>query len=253
MKHTHHKSINFQVLWLDKVDSTNSELRRRVISENPPLSGTLLATTNQTAGRGRAGRKWESGKGANLCCSLFLETSAPMMSIPALTMATALAVDDALHELHIDSHPKWPNDVRAGTGKICGILSERIDRQQCKGVIVGIGLNINMDDCETARIDQPATSILMETGKTYPVGYIMRSVLPHLTYWIPIWMESGFAGLRSDWVEREKQIGKQIEVRGNGKITTGVLKDYGPHGECRLLCNDGKRVSIWSGDIHTAT
>lgn len=81
-------------------------------------------------------------------------------------MAVALGVADLLDELGvIDTQTKWPNDVIVGNRKICGILPEL--STNC--IVVGVGLNVGMSPEEATAIDQPATSVFIETGtRWYP-------------------------------------------------------------------------------------
>lgn len=122
--------MNFNIEWHERVGSTNACLRDRFQKGEIPRSGTIVAALEQTAGRGRQERKWISQPGANLCFSLFVETTARLEAVPSLTMAAALAVTDMLRANGIMAAPKWPNDVLVGRKKICGILSERVERKK---------------------------------------------------------------------------------------------------------------------------
>lgn len=236
----------FEIEWLAEVDSTNLEMRRRIEAGLAPADGTVLATSNQTAGRGRAGRVWRSGSGRNLCFSLLVAGDTPAADLPALGMAAVLGVDDLMHAFAIDSRPKWPNDLRVHGRKICGILSETTR----SGAIVGIGINVDMDRDEAGAIDQPATSMLIETGSRHGPRDVLRDLLPRLARRIAAWRRSRFAGLRREWCERVEGLGAEIEiVNGQNKIR-GRLEDFGPHGECRLRTDDGELHPVWSGDAH---
>lgn len=237
------------VEWHDSLASTNSHLHERLLSKSPPPSGTIVATTNQTDGRGRIGRSWNSPPGKNLCFSLYLATAAPPLRIPALSMAAALAVDDTLLTLGIDTRPKWPNDVRVDKKKICGILSEHISNKRIAGAIIGIGINVNMSPAEIDSIDQPATSILMETGQSSDPADILDLILPHLDERVNAWSPTGFSGLREDWLRRVESLGEEVEIRDTSQIHTGVLHDFGPNGECLLRLSGGTILPVWSGDM----
>jgi len=135
------------------------------------------------------------------------------------------------------------NDVLVGGKKICGILSEGISG----GVIVGIGLNVNMEGSD--HIDQPATSILMETGKRLGVEGLLEKLLPTLSIRLEKWKEGGFAALRTEWEKRVPNIGQSVTVRDAGAEKTGLLSGFGDDGELLLRDESGTLISVWVGDL----
>src|SRR5690606_34942605 len=109
--------------WFNSLPSTNAWLRDRIVAGEALAPGAVVAARQQTAGRGRKERAWETGHG-NLACSLYVVSGRPAAELPTLPMACALAVGQHLERLGIPAGLKWPNDVLVGTKKICGILSE---------------------------------------------------------------------------------------------------------------------------------
>jgi BirA family biotin operon repressor/biotin-[acetyl-CoA-carboxylase] ligase len=242
--------MNFKVEWHNSLDSTNAFMRERFIRGESLEHGVLIAAHEQTAGRGRQQRKWLSSSGNNLCFSLFIETHAPLIAIPSLTMAAALAVSEMLNAMRIPAAPKWPNDVLVDGKKICGILSERVERNSSPkaGIIVGIGLNVNMSNEEAAAIDRPATSIRIEDGKTHDLPTILENLFPSLEFWIGEWENGGFPNLRNTWTDKAGPIGKPLSVHDGSHRKTGTLVGFGEHGEL-LLQTDNGLETIWSGDV----
>ncbi len=242
--------MNFNIEWHERLGSTNQHMRDGARRGEPISDGSVIATREQTAGRGRQDRRWIAPAGRNLCFSLFVQTDAPLNQTPALTIATALAVDELLHTHHIPSTPKWPNDVLVNTRKICGILSERIDPTavQPAGIIVGIGLNINLSSEEAETIDRPATSMMIETGQRFVLKDMLDSLLPRLADWINLWKKGGFQAFAEDWTRKTGPIGKHLSVHDGPRIKTGRLAGYGPSGELLLETEAGVET-IWSGDV----
>ncbi|MCR5070513.1 MAG: biotin--[acetyl-CoA-carboxylase] ligase [Bacteroidales bacterium] len=133
------------ILWLDTVDSTNSELRKR-ISVFDNLS--IIATREQTAGRGQGTHTWYATPGQNLTFSILyrFEGACALAASDALliTQVTTLALRDYLLSRGVQARIKWPNDIWVEDRKICGILIENtISEGQVRESIVGIGLNLN--------------------------------------------------------------------------------------------------------------
>lgn len=239
--------MNFLIEWENEVGSTNDELVRR-IAENPAAvpSGTLLSARMQTAGRGRHRRAWLAEPGKNLLFSFFLKTDAPLMTVPSLTMAVAMGVDDALQDLGVHSVLKWPNDILVADKKICGILSEGISGQ---GVVVGVGLNVNMSPDALAMIDRPATSIFAETGCEHDLDAVLAQILENLPRWIERWEVNGFRGLREMYQKKCAAYYREVHVRDGEKKQTGLLIGFGDCGEAILRRSDGEEVSVWAGDM----
>jgi BirA family biotin operon repressor/biotin-[acetyl-CoA-carboxylase] ligase len=213
-------------------------------------SGHIVAAREQTAGRGRQDRKWLSAPGQNLCFSLFIQTDAEPMATPSLTMAAALAVTEMLAAKGINAAPKWPNDVLVGGKKICGILSERVERPEVPktGIIIGIGLNVNMTTEEAQAIDRPATSMLIESGRAADIVQTLEALFQPLDHWIGEWETGGFSNLREIWTEQAGPIGKPLAVHDGGIKKSGTLAGFGHHGELLLETRNGIET-IWSGDV----
>jgi len=249
--------MDFNVEWHDRLGSTNAYLRNRFSHGLELLSGTIVAAHEQTDGRGRQERKWLSQPDTNLCFSLFIETDAELMAVPSLTMAAALAVSEMLNVLRIPAVLKWPNDVLVDGKKICGILSEQVEWKELSkpsstapraGIIVGVGLNVNMTDEEAEAIDQPATSMLIESGRAHDFSQTLEALFPPLEYWIGEWEEGGFSSLRKIWTEKAGPVGKPLTVHDGDTRKSGVLAGFGDHGELLLQTENGLET-IWSGDV----
>ena len=237
--------MDFQIEWFDKLASTNATMRERFLQGVRTQSGFIIAAHEQTAGRGRQDRKWISAPDTNLCFSLFVQTSAELAAVPSLTMAAALAVTEMLNARGIAAAPKWPNDVLVGDRKICGILSERVEPA---GIIVGIGLNVNMSTEEAEAIDRPATSMLIETHRATELSQTLEALLELLEYWIGEWDAGGFSNLREAWTSRAGPIGKPLTVHDGDRRKSGTLAGFGNHGELLLKTENGIET-IWSGDV----
>jgi BirA family biotin operon repressor/biotin-[acetyl-CoA-carboxylase] ligase len=239
--------MDFLIEWFDVVDSTNDVLKRRIqLNRDEARSGTLLAARMQTAGRGRQRREWRAESGKNLLFSFFVKTDAPLMDVPALTMAVAMGIDDTLRDVGVSSVLKWPNDVLVGDKKICGILSEGIPGV---GVVVGVGLNVNMSPAALAKVDRPATSILAETGEEWRLDQLLDRLLNNLPRWVERWETDRFAGLRGTFERKCAAFYREVSVRDGDRRESGVLIGFGNHGEALLRRADGSEIAVWAGDL----
>lgn len=240
---SHHDEIAFSTVWYDSLGSTNQALKERVQVDPVLPSGTVVATLEQTAGRGRGDRVWISGRGENLTASVFIRHPVDPRTAPSSAMAAAIGVARFLRSQGIAADLKWPNDVRVGERKICGILSERLRA----GVVIGLGLNVNMQF--TSGIDQPAVSMRMLSGRRHDpktmLPLVLESIAPHLL----AWMDSGFEGIRVEWEGLCPSIGKPVSVRDGTTRRTGMLSGFGEYGELLLAGPDDTVYPVWSGDL----
>ena len=160
------------IIWLERVDSTNDESRRH-ISEIDNLS--VVSALEQTKGRGQRGNRWSSQPGENLTFSLVVKDfRIKANEQSAISQATALSLVDLLSRHEIKARIKWPNDIYAGDEKICGILIENsLKGSEIDWSIIGIGLNVNQTAFPE---DLPnPTSMKLCTGNSNP--YNTREIL----------------------------------------------------------------------------
>lgn len=234
--------------WFESLPSTNAWLKDRILAGESIASGTVVAARTQTAGRGRKDRQWETGCG-NLACSIYVFTSRPSVEWPTLPMIGALAVGKYLERQGIPAELKWPNDVLVRGRKICGILSEVVRMEsRCAHVVIGIGVNLNMNEDECARIDRPATSVSLERGGPADPEGFLDSLLPELRRSIEHWERNGFAGVRGQWMDRAAMLGETVQIEHDRGRYVGRFTDIGEHGEMLLVTSDGPR-SIHLGEV----
>ena len=165
------------IIWLESIDSTNEEARRR-ISELDNLS--VLSAFRQTAGRGQRGNTWSAKPGENLTFSIVLKYAAG--SFPeiraidqfAISELTALSVIDLLAIHGIEAKVKWPNDIYVGASKICGILIEHSVREgMLSSSIIGIGLNVNQTEFDPS-LPNPTSMLLQMTSMQHQLLSMTR-------------------------------------------------------------------------------
>lgn len=152
-----------ELVILDSTDSTNSDVRRRLESDCAPR-WILVVAEEQTAGRGRTGKRWYSSRGGLMfSIGLPLENAA----IPPLGMITGIAIARTLEALRLPIMLKWPNDLILEDKKLGGILIETLtlgtqktnsDRQTA--AILGIGINCsNSLHCLPSDVRSTATRL----------------------------------------------------------------------------------------------
>ena len=127
----------------DRLESSNQTAKRLALSGAP--HGTLVLTNQQSAGRGRMGRKFESPAGQGIYLSLLLRADIPAADAQTVTVSAAVAVCRAVKALcGLELSIKWVNDLYYRGKKVCGILTEAgadLESGRLEWLVVGIGLN----------------------------------------------------------------------------------------------------------------
>lgn len=136
--------VGSQVVCLEQVDSTNTYLKHRGAEGAP--HGLAVVAEEQTGGRGRRGRRFESPKGAGLYLSVLLRPDCLPAEAVTLTAWVGVAVCDAVEEAAgVRPQIKWTNDIILNGKKLCGILTEMSVEGETGAVdyvVAGMGTNV---------------------------------------------------------------------------------------------------------------
>ncbi len=231
----------FTVEVLPSIDSTNSELMRR--ARAGLMEPVLLATDEQTAGRGRLGKGWHSRAGQSLTFSLALPLA------PADWSGLSLAVGVSLAEsLHPDVMLKWPNDLWLQRRKLGGILVETATTGDSavreRLVVIGVGINIarppdqavNALASSDAAVAAMAPAGLAEVLVGLNAGEVLARVAPNLVHDVLHFESRGFAAFAPRFAQRDAL--KSLAVRlsdgtqgtAHGVNAQGALQVHTPAG-----------------------
>ena len=151
---------------MECVDSTNSEIRRRIATLD---NLSLIATQEQTAGRGQGTHKWYSSPRTNLLFSMLFRfpendrSELKTRDMLLITEMVTLGIRDYLLDNGISARIKWPNDIWVGERKICGILIEhRTDGRHLSASIIGIGINLDQTAFPPELVNPVSVAVLTE-------------------------------------------------------------------------------------------
>lgn len=228
------------------IASTNTEAM--ALARQGAAEGTLITTDEQTAGRGRLGRVWQSLPDEQLALSLVLHPSFPPHF---LVMASALAVAEAI-EAATGLRPeiKWPNDVLIAGRKVCGILIETSEHI----AVLGIGLNVNGSLAGDPELAVRASTLADALGLGQPIAReplfieLIRR-LDGLYATLKAGGEQARQQLRAAWRERLATLGKRVTIQQVGRAITGVARDVDESGALIVATDEGRRETITWGDV----
>ncbi len=222
-------------LYLEQTETT-----QRMLDAAQP-EGAVAVTEEQTAGRGRMGRRWEAPAGSSLLVSTLLrpptERRAPELSLVA-GVATAIAVERATG---LAAQVKWPNDVMLDRRKVAGGLAELKDG----AVVLGIGINVNQRPAELpVETKVPAGSLYSLTGREYERGPILADLLLELERRYDAWREDGLASLYEDLGARDFLRGRRVSLDGVAGTAQLITRD----GRLAVATSSGLAV-VESGEV----
>lgn len=229
----------FTVEVLPQIDSTNTELMRRFRAAGPAASEpVLLVAEQQTAGRGRMGRSWQSQAGDSLTFSLGL----PLQ--PVDWSGLSLAVGISLAESLEPGNPaapairlKWPNDLwladSQGTeSKLGGILVETANWGDLRYVVIGVGINVRAmaQPLPQTAPDQPAAlapGALQTVVPGIDVAETLLRVATPLVQAVQAFGMFGFTPFQARFGARDALAGRAVQLSDG---TQGVAHGVGENG-----------------------
>ena len=240
----------FTVEVLPSIDSTNTELMRRArAGQTEP---TLLVAEQQTAGRGRLGRVWQSDVGASLMLSLGLPMAPRDWS--GLSLAVGVSVAESLQPTLPPLEPgqppriglKWPNDLwLSGDRKLGGILVETASfaagpqtAGQPRYVVIGVGLNV-LPVLSGDLTNTPAC--LRELDGALTATRALGQIAEPLVHALLGFAEHGFAPFQPRFARRDVLAGRAVTLSG------------GQHGTAHGVSDEGALLVHTAGGMQTIT
>lgn len=235
----------------DSVDSTN-DMAMSLAAKEEIVPGTVLIADQQTRGKGRLGRTWESPSGSNIYLSMTIRPELEPKDTTMLTILAAVAGTRALQQsCSLPVSIKWPNDLMISNRKLGGILTEvRADPDRVALAVIGMGINVNMEYRSIPEaIRDRATSISIETGKNHSRNWIIIQLLREFEHWCLILKTEGKKPLLDEWKKNASTLGRKVDVLMQDITWSGIAEDIDDNGMLILKMQSGKRRTISSGDI----
>ena len=237
------------IVYLESVDSTNKYAADNFT--NLP-NQTIIFSQIQTAGKGRNGKIWHSPNEENIYASYIIKD--PKFQPAKASWIGALAAINTLqvHAEDLDFWIKWPNDVYLKRKKIAGILCEsHLDNNnKVDGVIIGMGININMSSKTLSKLEKPATSLFNEKKNKLKIEDIQKSLAYQIEIIYKMLVSEGIDFIFTKWKKLNGLINRDIEVlQDNGNILSAKAIDIDKSGELIIIDNLGKEHHIFSGDV----
>ncbi|MCJ7656478.1 MAG: biotin--[acetyl-CoA-carboxylase] ligase [Candidatus Atribacteria bacterium] len=246
------KYIGKEIYYFPELKSTNIMAKEKTLHRAEEISeGTLIIAERQSAGKGRLGREWFSPAGG-IWLSIILYPQLPPSYIPRITLMTAVAVVKAINICtQIESQIKWPNDILINEKKVCGILTEMsAELDIINWVVVGIGINVNIDHRKFPEdIHENTISLKEVLDKEVLRVRMVQIFLQEFERYYESLKRREFSSILKEWKLYSHTLGRKIRVDMGERIVTGEAVNINEEGALILKKEDGELIKIISGTI----
>ncbi|MGA0931414.1 MAG: biotin--[acetyl-CoA-carboxylase] ligase [Candidatus Nanopelagicales bacterium] len=224
---------------VDTTPSTMADVEARATQGAP--EGTVVVAEEQTAGRGRRGRSWDSAPRAGLWWSVLLRPTTPVDRLGWLPLVIGVGVARALRaSAGADARLKWPNDVLVGEHKVAGILAERLADG---AVVVGVGINVDQAEHELPAGGASLGSLGLPVDRTALLVDVLASVAEAYRQW------QGGLAIAEEYADLCVTLMGDVIADLGGRSIEGRATGLGPGGELVIEDLDGIDHVVSAGDV----
>ncbi len=238
-----------EIYYYPDTDSTN--IRAKELGEKGAPHGTLVVAGQQSAGRGRRGRGWESPPGCSIYMSILLRPEFLPSKAPMLTLIMAYSVAKALRACTgMEVKIKWPNDIVLNGKKLVGILTEMsTEIDYINHVVIGVGVNVNMASF-SEEIAKTATSLRIETGEIIKRSTLIVEMMKHFEKNYEMYLKTeDLSGIREAYNGLLVNCGKEVRILGAREPYQAVALGINDSGELLVRKQDGSQEAVYAGEV----
>ncbi len=192
-----YKNINY--FHFEKIDSTNRFAKAQATTFAQDRLTCVIAD-EQSSAHGTYGKKWLSPQG-NLAVSLCFFLPQDSSIVKHMAQFTTLCCAQVLKKKGFSPKIKWPNDLLLEKKKVAGVLVETVALKDVLCVIVGIGMNLNIDQKSLAQLDQPATSLSEQIPQVWHVEEILEPLLKLFIEDLQMFKKEGFSAFADSYAQ----------------------------------------------------
>lgn len=250
--HLKTKVVGREILSYNKVGSTNTiayELAEKGLKE-----GAVIIAEEQSGGKGRHGRSWQSPPKAGIYMSCILRPHIAPNEIPEITLVAAVALAKAIREFTgLDAMIKWPNDILIDGRKVCGILTEmKAEQDRIDFIILGIGINVNSHSADLPKTGTSLRSAsLRHFGRNEELSRIdlARKILEAIEEYYFLLKKKGSGPIIEEWKTLSEMLGSRVKVCLPNRTFEGLAHNIDPDGALVVRLDSGILNKVSSGDV----
>ena len=252
-----HHPINWVIQTMESTTSTN-DLAKLYANQNS-TTPAIFISEEQTAGRGRLGRKFVSPSKTGLYISLCLFPTIALEDLSLITCATAVACVETLEELTGKSlNIKWVNDLFYQDKKVGGILTEVIsdfESQQVQSLIVGMGINLIDSPQSFPKELHSIVGSVFSSKTEYDNSSFNRNhfIAQFLEKWTFYYQNLSKRDFIESYKEHSNVIGKFVNVFEGNQTYSAYAKDIDENGHLIIEKEDNTLHSLSYGEVSIRT
>ena len=240
-----------QLVCLDSVDSTNSEAERQ-LADGAAVPLVILARA-QTEGRGRRGRVWHSPPAGNLYSTFVFRPRLEPARLQDFTLWMGLNVCELVSNFcKIEPGLKWPNDLLVKGRKAGGMLTEaRIDADQIRDLVFGLGLNLNGRVADLPRdLQRTATSLADAVGAPVDLNRFAAALIGRVLSAYAQFIEGGYRDKFAElWARYDVLRGRPVSVIQGSRTVAGLATGIDDEGSLIVRLNSGRTERFRAGEV----
>ncbi len=238
------------IFYEEVLESTQPTAHR--LAQEGAKEGTLVICEEQTAGRGRMMREWQSQKGKGIWMSVILRPDVPTHKAPQFTLVAAVAVARGIEDVTgVRPAIKWPNDLLINGLKCTGILTEmQSEPDLVNALIMGIGINVNHEQQDfPEEIQGIATSLKLQAKKEIDRAQLTARILFYLEHYSAEYVIEGFENIKKQWESYSCTLGQRIKATTLRDVLIGEAVEITDDGVLKIKLDNGEIKGVYSADI----
>ena len=237
---------------LDSVDSTNTYAKKLALAGSP--DGTVVISNNQTAGRGRMGRTFQSPRDKGIYLTVLLRPNLPPERLMPVTAMAGVAVCDAVEQVcGVRPGLKWPNDPVIGGRKLCGILTELSlegETGRVQYLVLGIGVNVSQQPEDfPPDVAEIATSLSAYLGREVSRPQLAAAMVRELERLYTTLLSGDLSSYLASYRQGCVNLGKTVQLLGDGKREVVTALDIDPDFGLVVRTETGEEKVVRSGEV----
>ncbi|MHC5064991.1 MAG: biotin--[acetyl-CoA-carboxylase] ligase [Planctomycetota bacterium] len=207
-------------------------------AETEPAGNLIACSEEQTSGRGRLGRDWDTRPGKDLAMTMRIEEEIDQQGRLAAALPSAiLAALEKCSGLRLTL--KWPNDLQFKGRKICGILIDATSQPRQR-LLIGVGVNVNRSNFPQ-ELQESASSLALATGEEFDRSELLLAIAAEVDAALQALKAGAARELVTLFADRLGCLGRNVRLRGDQLDVSGRVEDLDFE---HLVLSDGQRYPL---------
>lgn len=232
-----------------QIDSTQLLAKQKLVGNTDTF---LILSDEQTKGKGRFNRPWDSSRGKGLWMSIVLRPKVPFEMITKFNLFMALGIRDTMQQFSNESVTiKWPNDIYIDGKKACGFLTEMVaNNDGIEAVICGIGINMNhLAEDFQGELQLKATSLRIHANQKIHRYHFLEQLINQIERRYHQFLNQPFSTIRNEYIEASNIWNRTLKFTENAQQFQGEAVDIDEDGYLIVIDDQQIQHKLMSADI----